>query len=74
MIFIDSDAFIALNYEADAHFQNATAIFDRLKQSSEVLVTSWDVVSEVATKLSYFTTKQIALGFIKNKGNKNHGP
>jgi predicted nucleic acid-binding protein len=65
MIFIDSDAFIAINYEADAHFQNATTIFNRLKQSSEILVTSWDVVSEVATKLSYFTTKQIALGFIK---------
>lgn len=38
----------------------------RLENSDEQLVTSWQVVDEVATKLSYFTTKNNAISFLRS--------
>lgn len=64
MIFIDADAFIALNHPLDAHFQKATSIYLSLQKSDEELVTSWEVIDEVSSKLSAFLTKRIALLFL----------
>jgi len=56
MIFIDADAFIALNVQQDAHHTRAVSLLSTLEKRKESLMTSWDVVDEVVTKLSYFTT------------------
>ncbi|MBI5356573.1 type II toxin-antitoxin system VapC family toxin [Candidatus Collierbacteria bacterium] len=65
MIFIDADAFIGISVPLDAHHQHASGRFEQLKERGEKLATSWDVVGEVATKLSRFTTKKTALQFLK---------
>jgi len=65
MIFTDSDAFIGLYSEDDFHHENAQKILSKLKEEKEDLVTSWDVVDEVVTKLSSRATKKIALEFFQ---------
>lgn len=60
MIFIDSDAFIGIIAPQDAHHLNANAVFDRLAKSEEKLVTSWETIDEVATKLSMYFGKDCA--------------
>lgn len=60
MIFIDSDAFIGIIAPQDAHHPNANAVFDRLAKSEEKLVTSWETIDEVATKLSRYFGKDCA--------------
>jgi predicted nucleic acid-binding protein len=64
MIFIDSDAYIAIYSDDDFHNTNSIAISKSLDANKEELVTSWDVVDEVATKLSRYGTKKLALKFI----------
>jgi len=64
MIFIDADAFIGLCVPTDAHYKKSAFLFEKLKKEAADVVTSWDVISEVATKLSRFATKQIALKFL----------
>ena len=63
MILIDSDAFTGLSYIKDAHNKRANRIMKSLE--GEELLTSWQVVDEEATKLSYFTTKKLAINFLK---------
>lgn len=60
MIFIDSDAFIGIIAPQDAHHVTANAVFDRLAKSEEKLVTSWETIDEVATKLSRYFGKDCA--------------
>ena len=64
MIFVDSDAYIAINVEKDSLHKKAIQILKGLIAKEEEMVTSWQVVDEVATKLSYFTTKKKALEFL----------
>jgi predicted nucleic acid-binding protein len=71
MIFIDADAFIGLYRANDVHHLRARKIFSQLEKSQEGLITSWDVVDEVTTKLSYQTTKKIALTFLKGVFNSD---
>lgn len=60
MIFVDSDAFIGIIAPQDAHHARAQALFDRLAQREEQLVTSWETIDEVATKLSMYFGKDCA--------------
>lgn len=60
MIFVDSDAFIGIIAPQDAHHLNANAVLDRLDKSEEKLVTSWETIDEVATKLSMYFGKDCA--------------
>ncbi|MBU1085776.1 MAG: hypothetical protein ABII08_02580 [Candidatus Beckwithbacteria bacterium] len=64
MIFVDSDAFIGLSYRKDVHYKKSKIIMDSLGEQDEILITSWQVVDEVATKLSYFTTKKLSVNFL----------
>jgi predicted nucleic acid-binding protein len=66
MIFIDADAYIALYVEKDANHKKAILKLDKLKKMNEKAMTSFDVISEVSTKLSYFMTKGLALSFIND--------
>ncbi|MDZ7586495.1 MAG: PIN domain-containing protein [Patescibacteria group bacterium] len=61
---IDSDALIGLRVSRDAHNREAIKILKVLKEMGESLVTSWQVVDETATKLSYFTTHKKANEFL----------
>jgi len=65
MIFIDSDAFLALHIKQDAHHQKALALVQSLKKEKKSLMTSWEVIDEVTTKLSFYTTKKAALSFLE---------
>ncbi len=65
MIFVDADAFIALNFTKDAHYKKACILMEKFEDEEELLVTSWQVIDEVATKLSYFGVKQQATNFLK---------
>lgn len=66
MIFVDADAFIAWNYATDANHQRAVILYRQLHDSSEELITSWEVIDEVATKLSLFLTHKIAINFLES--------
>lgn len=65
MIFVDSDAFIAIYSKKDLHHKKAVEISKNLKKDKTPLVTSWDVVDETATKLSFFLLKKTSLRFLK---------
>ncbi|MBU1129697.1 PIN domain-containing protein [Patescibacteria group bacterium] len=65
MILVDADAYIGWMVSNDAHHDRVVKIFRELRDDRERLVTSWDVVSEVATKLSYFTTKAMSVRFLR---------
>lgn len=64
-IFIDSDAFIALYSKNDIHHKKALNLAKKLKKEKTPLITSWDVIDETATKLSFYLTKKISLNFLK---------
>lgn len=66
MIFIDADAFIGINAVFDVHHRRALSLFTKLEANHDQLVTSWDVIDEVTTKLSYTTTKDIAERFLRD--------
>lgn len=63
MIFIDSDAFIAIEVEKDIHHEKAKKLLDVIEKES--FVTSWQVIDEVTTKISYFSTKKRAEEFLR---------
>jgi predicted nucleic acid-binding protein len=63
MIFIDSDAFLGISNPSDALHNRAIAL---LKYQTDDLVTSWDVIDEVTTKLSYHFSKSHAIEFLKS--------
>lgn len=65
MIFVDADAFIAVNVKSDAHHEKAVELLKELRKTEELLVTSWDVVDEVTTKISYFSEKKTAVTFLE---------
>ncbi|MEK7577704.1 MAG: hypothetical protein AAB492_03780 [Patescibacteria group bacterium] len=66
MIFIDSDAYLALNLKEDSNQVKALRVAKMLELSHESTVTSWEVVDEVTTKLSYYYSRDMARAFIAN--------
>jgi predicted nucleic acid-binding protein len=58
--FIDSDAFIGLLSDEDALHDRVLSLTNMLikKEKNALLFTSWDVVDEVVTKLSYRLSKR----------------
>jgi predicted nucleic acid-binding protein len=65
MILADADFYIGLYVETDVHYLRAKKVLEEVTDDEEVVVTSWDVVSEVTTKLSYFVSKEVALKFLR---------
>lgn len=63
MIFIDSDVFIGLRVELDVHHKEVESLLECL--GDEILITSWEVIDEVSTKLSYQTSKETAIQFLE---------
>lgn len=63
MIFIDSDAFLGISNPNDALHSRAITL---LKDQTNDLVTSWDVIDEVSTKLSYHFSKSHAVEFLRS--------
>ncbi len=64
MIFVDTGAWIALTDRADQYHREATAIYARLKQQRERLVTTDYVLDEMMTRLRYDSGHHQALRFI----------
>jgi uncharacterized protein len=71
MIFIDSDAYIGALLVTDPHNRNAIRFFKLLDEKNEQLVTSWEVIDEVATKLSYTSGKKLAKKFLDDRLNSD---
>lgn len=65
MIFIDSDAYLALSLARDSHHKRANELFLEIKRRGEEYMTSWEVVDEVATKLSRFASHKQSLAFLE---------
>lgn len=63
-ILIDSDAFISIESKSDSLHQEATRLLERLGDKEFSFYTSWDVIDEVSTKLSYFLSKEQSLSFL----------
>jgi len=63
MVFVDSDFFIGLYIIKDAHHKVCLKLSKSLKEN---LITSWDVIDEVVTKLRYYDSKSTALRFISD--------
>jgi uncharacterized protein len=68
MIFIDADAFIGFVSPKDAHHEHAKKLFEKIKDTDESFVTSWDVVDEAITKISYQVGKANAQKFLEFLG------
>lgn len=68
MIFIDSDTFIGISNPSDALHDRAVKL---LKDQTDDLVTSWEVIDEVSTRLSYYYSKSQAVDFLKSLSNHN---
>lgn len=64
MIFIDADAYIALNVPNDANHQKSFVLTQKFSKLLLDTITSWDVVDEVATKLSRYQTQKVAKAFL----------
>lgn len=64
MIFVDSDALIGIVLPKDPHHVNAHKLLGIIQESGEELVTSWESIDEVATKLAMFHNKQVARDFL----------
>ena len=71
MIFIDSDAFIGASVSTDPHNLSCERLFSVVEERDEDTFTSWEVVDEVITKLSYHVGRKTALVFWKNLKNSN---
>ena len=63
MVLVDADYFIGLYYIDDPHHQRCLSIAESL---TEDLVTTYDVIDEVVTKLTYFKRKDKALLFLND--------
>ena len=61
MILVDADFYIGLFHNEDAHNDQCRRIFPKIKEN---IITTWDVVDEVTTKLLYFNKKEIAVNFV----------
>ena len=68
MVFVDSDFFIGLYIIKDAHHKVCLKLGKSLKEN---LITSWDVIDEVVTKLRYYDSKSTALRFISDIEKQN---
>jgi len=66
MIFVDADAYIGIYTKQDGHHNRANILLCGVQNNHEQLVTSWDVIDEVATKLSYHIGKAEAKNFLND--------
>jgi predicted nucleic acid-binding protein len=64
-VLIDSDAFVGLMLERDAHHTRAAAIFDQLNARTVHAATTSLVVAETATVLSHASGQALARTFLE---------
>jgi predicted nucleic acid-binding protein len=64
-VLVDSDAFVGLLYDKDAHHKRATELFARSAEDNKALVTTSYVVAEAATVLSHRKGQDAARAFLK---------
>lgn len=64
--FMDSDAFIAINFVTDTNHDKSVKILDLLKLKKKIIYTSTNVIMETSTIISQRLGKKKANEFIKN--------
>jgi predicted nucleic acid-binding protein len=64
-ILVDSDAFVGLLYEKDAHHQGVSELLTQIEKQHKILVTTSYVVAEAATVLSHRKGQAAAREFLK---------
>jgi len=64
MIFVDTGAWIALSDRKDQHHGDAVAIYTRLKQQKERLLTTEYLVDETVTRIRYDLSHSAAVKFL----------
>ena len=64
MIFIDTGAWIALSDRKDQYHHNAVAIYTKLKQEKERLLTTDYIINETVTRLRYDLNHSVAVRFL----------
>ncbi|MBI1923125.1 type II toxin-antitoxin system VapC family toxin [Candidatus Poribacteria bacterium] len=64
MIFVDTGAWIALSDRRDQHHADAIAIYTRLKQRKERLLTTDYLIDETVTRLRYDLSHSAAVKFL----------
>lgn len=67
MIFADSDAYIAIYLPQDPNNGKAEELSRKIEKEDLKIVTSWDVIDEVATKLSYALGKLVSKKFLEDR-------
>jgi len=63
-ILVDSDAFVGLLLERDAHHERATRLFDEIASEGASIVTNSFVIAETATVLSHRVGQELARIFL----------
>ena len=63
-ILVDADAYIALYSKSDALNNKAQQVLKRISNKRAKIFTTYDVVDEVTTKLSYHVSKKASLKFL----------
>ncbi len=63
MVFADADFFIGLYFKEDAHYEVCRKIIESIE---EEILTSWDVIDEVSTKLTYFVNQKASIIFLRD--------
>lgn len=63
-VLVDSDAFVGLLLQRDAHHARSVTIFDSLKEHNVQLATTSFVVAETATVLSHASGQALARTFL----------
>lgn len=65
MIFVDTGAWIALTDRKDQKYGKAVAIFNRLRQQKERLLTTDYIVDETVTRLRYDLNHSVGVKFLE---------
>lgn len=73
-VLVDSDAFVGLLLQRDAHHARSVTIFDRLKERNVQIATTSLVVVETATVLSHASGQALARTFLHEVIEKAHFP
>jgi predicted nucleic acid-binding protein len=66
MVLVDADFFIGLYFKEDAHHAPCLRYIDIIRERKETLITSYDAVSEVTTKLGYNIFPEVSTVFLED--------
>jgi predicted nucleic acid-binding protein len=66
MLLADADFFIGLYFKEDIHHTKCLRYTDKIQERKETVITSYDVISEVTTKLRYNIFPEVSRIFLED--------